>query len=150
MACWGDFVLACRILCKHSLTIADINLSDALLLRFCRQVQSLYGEMAITPNMHLHAHLKESLLDYGPVYEFGLFSYKHCNGILGNQPTNNRHIEPQLMRRFLDSNSAYELQFPDEFSEEFSPLCQTQAQVTGSMLDTLNDNDDIGVNKVYL
>lgn len=31
MACWHDFVLACRILCKHSLTIADINLSDALL-----------------------------------------------------------------------------------------------------------------------
>ena len=55
--------------------------------------------------------------------EFWLFSYERFNGILGNQPTNNRHIEPQLMKSFLDSNSAYELQFPDGFSEEFSLLC---------------------------
>ena len=30
----------------------------------------MYGSSAITPNMHQHCHLKEVILDYGPVYEF--------------------------------------------------------------------------------
>lgn len=95
--CWRHFMLACRILCKRSLSPTDIALSDALLLKFCRRTQDLYGEFAITPNMHLHGHMKEVLKDYGPVYAFWLFSYERYNGILGNQPNNNKAIETQLM-----------------------------------------------------
>ena len=69
-------------------------LADALLLR-------MYGEAVITPNMHLHGHLRDVLKDYGPVQEFWLFSYEHYNGTIGHQPTNNKLIEPQLMKRFL-------------------------------------------------
>ena len=105
LECWRHFVLACRLLCKHSLTQADVSLADALLIHFCRRTQQLYGESYITPNMHLHAHLKEVILDYGPIQEFWLFSYERYNGILGNQPSNNRHIEPQLMTRFLKTIS---------------------------------------------
>ena len=36
LECWRDFVLACRIICKHCLTESDIGLADAFLLRFCR------------------------------------------------------------------------------------------------------------------
>ena len=134
LECWRHFVLACRILCKHSLSMDDISLADALLMRFCRRVQHLYGESAVTPNMHLHVHLKEELLNYGPVYEFWLFSFERFNGILGNQPTNNRLPEPQLMQRFVDDNSAYALQFPEEFKEDFSPLCMTETRLTGQCL----------------
>ena len=70
LECWRHFVLACRILCKHVLSNADINLADALLLQFCKRVQRMYGENAITPNMHLHGHIKEVIQDYGPVQEF--------------------------------------------------------------------------------
>ena len=56
--CWWHFVLACRILCKHCLSEDDVCLADALLLHFCRRVQHLCGEYALTPNMHMHAHLK--------------------------------------------------------------------------------------------
>ena len=34
----------------------------------------------ITPNMHLHCHLKQSLLDYGPIHNFWLFSFERHNG----------------------------------------------------------------------
>ena len=139
LECWRDFVLVCRILCKHSLTTADIGLADAFSIRFCKRVQNLYGESAITPNMHLHAHMKECLLDYGPVYEFWLFSFECFNGILGNQPNNNRLIKPQLMQRFLDGNSSYAFQFPDEFSEEFKLLLKSQRNVTGSLSDTFTE-----------
>ena len=94
-------LLVYRIICKHCLTESDIGLADAFLLRFCKRIQNLYGESAITPTLHLHAHIKQCLLDFGPVYEFWLFSFERFNGILGNQPNNNRLIEPQLMQRFL-------------------------------------------------
>lgn len=101
MECWRHFVLACRILCKSILSLDDLALADALLLQFCRRVERMYGETAITPNMHLRGHFRDVLKDYGPVQEFWLFSYECYNGILGRQPTNNKLIEPQLMKRFL-------------------------------------------------
>lgn len=86
---WRRFVLACRILCQHSINIGQIRLVDALLLEFCKR---LYGKSVITPNMHMHCHLRDVLLDYGPVYSF---SYERYNGILGKQPNNNKEIESQ-------------------------------------------------------
>ena len=139
LECWRHFVLACRILCKHRLSMDDISLADALLMRFCRRVQHWYGESAVTPNMHMHTHLKGDLLNYGPVYEFWLFSYERYNGTPGYQPTNNRFPEPQLMQRFINDNSAYSFQFPDEFRDELSSLCMTEARLTGSVADTLAD-----------
>lgn len=97
LECWRHFVLACRILCQQNLTLTDVNLADGLLLQFCRRVQRMYGNNVITPNMHMHCHLKEVLLDYGPVYGFWLFSYERYNGILQHQPTSNR-VEIQIMR----------------------------------------------------
>ena len=91
MECWRHFVLACRILCKSILSLDDLALADALLLQFCRRVERMYGETAITPNMHLPGHLRDVLKDYGPVQ---VFSYECYNGILGRQPTNNKLIEP--------------------------------------------------------
>ena len=44
------------------------------------------------------------------------------------------------MQRFLENNSSYAFQFPDEFSEEFSLLLQTQGKVTGSLSDMLAES----------
>ena len=104
---WRPFVPACRIMCQHSLTTEQVALADALLLKFCKGTEQLYGKQAITPNMHMHTHLRTCLLDYGPVYSFWCFSYERYNGILGNQPTSNREIEPQIMMRFIADNTAY-------------------------------------------
>ena len=139
LECWRHFVLACRILCKHSLSKDEVSLADALLIQFCKRVQNLYGKSYITPNMHMHAHLKEDILNFGPVYEYWLFSFERYNGILGNQPTNNRLAEPQIMQRFIGDNSAYSFTFPDEFKEEFGSLCILESSVTGSLSDTLTD-----------
>ena len=66
LECWRHFVLGCRILCKQKLTADEIKLADALLLQFCRRVDRMYGQGVITPNMHLHCHLKDVILDFGP------------------------------------------------------------------------------------
>ena len=43
LECWRTFVLACRLLCKYSLSPQDVQLADALLLQFCRRVERTYG-----------------------------------------------------------------------------------------------------------
>lgn len=35
----------------------------------------LYGSDAVTPNLHLHHHLYDSVRDFGPVYAFWLFGF---------------------------------------------------------------------------
>ncbi len=59
LECWRHFVLSCRILCKQNLSPSDVNLADALLLQFCNKVEALFGPSVVTPNMHMHAHLKQ-------------------------------------------------------------------------------------------
>ena len=60
--------------------------------------------------MHMHCHLASCLREFGPVYSFWLFPFERYNGILEDQPTNNRSIEMQLMRRFLRDNLHLHLQ----------------------------------------
>ena len=47
---------------------------------------------ATLDNMHLHGHLKECILDFGPVYTFWLFSFERLNGVLGFYHTNRHDI----------------------------------------------------------
>lgn len=103
----------------------------------------MYGESAITPNMHLHGHLRDVLKDYGPVQEFWLFPYERYNGILGHQPTNNKLIEPQLVKRFLQDSLAYSFSFPSEFEQDFTSPCQFHDQrICGSTLCTISPTPD--------
>ena len=72
----------------------------------------LYGAKHCTVNMHLHLHLKEIVLDYGPVYSFWCFSFERMNGILGDYFTNNQNIEVQFMKKFLMHQQASTLELP--------------------------------------
>ena len=50
-------------------------------------LHSLWQNILCIINMHLHCHLRDILLDYGPVQSF---SFERYNGILGDLPTNHR------------------------------------------------------------
>ena len=102
LECWRHFVLASRLLCKRQLSKDEIKVADSLLLQFCRRFELLYGHEAVTPNIFLHAHLTDCIEDYGPMSTFWLYSFERFNGVLGDEPTNNRSIE---LTRFLKDNS---------------------------------------------
>ena len=102
--CWRAFVLACRRLCKLCISEEDIKVSDLLLNQFCKRIKRVFGSKFVTPNMHMHLHLADCLRDYGPLHAFWLYSFERYNGLLGNQPTNNRAIELQLIHRFERDN----------------------------------------------
>ena len=103
LQCWLLFVRACAILSQRILKLSSINTSDLLLLEFCRKFENLYGPESCTQNLHLHLHLKDCLLDYGPAHSFWCFSFKRYNGLLGSYHTNRKSIEAQIMRKFVHS-----------------------------------------------
>ena len=69
LKCWQTliFVLACRLICKPCISLAEVQKADFLFLKFCKDYEKLYGSLAITPNMHLHTHLKECIIDFDPL-----------------------------------------------------------------------------------
>ena len=98
----------------------------------------------MTPNMHMHLHLKDVIMDYGPVYAFWLFAYERYNGILEHQPNNNRSIEIQLMNRFIRDNNAYSIQPPSMYRDELDDLCTLPLSLSGSLTETCIDDNISG------
>ena len=121
--CWQTFVLACKYFCQSVVSRTDLDIADGLILKFCKSVEVLYGKHVITPNMHLHNHLKEVIMDHGPVTSFWCFSFERFNGILGSTTTNKRSVELQLMRKLLISRQLKDMKLPDRYKEEFLGLC---------------------------
>ena len=133
LECWRHLVLACRILCKFTLTRNEIVIADALLLQFCRRTELLFGKDVITPNMHMSCHIKECILDYGPINNFWLFSFERFNGVLGKLPHNNRSIEVQMMRRFLSDTNSMRIELPNDFKEDFEQHFQFNKTFVGTL-----------------
>jgi hypothetical protein len=129
---WRCFVLASRLLCMKTITKTEIKMADLHLMKFCDLFQKKYGNHSITPNMHLHGHLDQCLLDFGPVYSFWLFSFERYNGHIAAFPTNKRSVEVQFARRFLRDGLIYSLEPPVQFREEMLPcsLLATDQSVT--------------------
>ncbi|OAD70083.1 hypothetical protein PHYBLDRAFT_71522 [Phycomyces blakesleeanus NRRL 1555(-)] len=60
--------------------------------------------------MHLHLHFKETVLNFGPVYGYRLFSFERYNGVLKNYTTNNKDgFEGTFMRRYLEDTRKIDL-----------------------------------------
>ena len=68
--------------------------------------------------MHLHQHIKNCILDYGPIASFWVFSFERYNGFLGKYPTNNRSVEVQIMRWFQKDLHYRSLELPTRINEE--------------------------------
>lgn len=107
---WQHFVDAVRILCQPSITRREVDEAHDRFLKFCRGCVSLYGAAFITPNMHLHCHLREVVNDFGPVYGFWLFSFERYNGIIKSIDTNSKdRFEVTFMKQFLKQSMSSSL-----------------------------------------
>ena len=119
---WRDFVMACSHLCAPVISESRAILAHSYLIKFCQQFEELYGGDKVTPNMHLHTHLLDCVLDYGPVYAFWLFRFEKYNGILGDYGTNQRAVGIQLMQKFTSNQFMKDLPLLTAFEEIFKPL----------------------------
>ena len=102
LACWEHFVSACTLLCSSTISLNEIDQAQQLLKEFLCSAEALYGPKFFTINTHLHLHYSNVYKDYGPCYGYWLFSFERYNGILGKYHTNQKSIEIQLMRTFIN------------------------------------------------
>ncbi|KAI9003775.1 hypothetical protein CLU79DRAFT_714218 [Phycomyces nitens] len=100
---WMFFVNACHCLTKPS--ISEDNIKDAHnnLEQFGKGCEQMYEPDLLSPNMHLHLHLRETILDFGPVYSYWLFGFERYNSILKNINTNRKSgFKATYMRSFVE------------------------------------------------
>ena len=121
--CWLLYVRACKILIPRTILKQSATTADEYLVKFCKMFETLYGTEHCTINMHLHLHIKDVVLDYGPVYSFWCFSFERFNGILGNYYTNNLNIESQFMKKFMLQQNSMSMHLEDDF-EDLLQLCK--------------------------
>ena len=65
-------------------------------------------------------HLKECIIDFGPLQAFWLFTFERYNGLIEGMPSNKRVVEVQFMRRFLRDIRFSSLPLPETLKEEFA------------------------------
>ena len=76
LECWSLFVQASVLLWQYTISLSDLAKADEKLLEFCKCFEAYYGKEYCTPNMHLHAHIKDCILDFGPVSAFLAFPFE--------------------------------------------------------------------------
>ena len=136
--CWMLFVKSCSVLASRTLKMSDAIEADSRLLIFCKKCQELYGEKACTINMHLHLHLLQCIKDYGATSGFWLYAFERYNGLLGSFHTNNKSVECQIMKSFLQQQS---LQInTDIYDSEFVATLPTHNKSVDTIYPTLSVN----------
>ncbi len=114
-------------ICRRHITIDALEKGDDLLMQFCSMFEELYGKDKYTINIHLHGHIKECILDFGPIYSFWLFSFER------SYHTNCHDVSLQLMRRYTSGQSVGLHNWPCEYSKEFFPLLGPHSYQEGSL-----------------
>ena len=104
------FVQACSLLCSRVITHNAIELADDT---YCCLFEREFGKHECYPNLHLHCHMKDCLLDFGPATAFWLFAFERMNGILGSFHISNKAVEVQLFRKFISAQQVCATQWPN-------------------------------------
>ena len=135
--CWPKYVQAISLFCSRMITHNNVTIANKLIHEFCLQFEELYGSEKCTPNLHLHCHMSESIINFGPASTFWLFTFERINGIFGKFHTNHHSIETQLMRKFITSQQIVQLRFPThKVSQESQSLLNHAHKVGGSTKQT--------------
>ncbi|KAG1140114.1 hypothetical protein G6F37_010010 [Rhizopus arrhizus] len=99
---WLRFVSACRLVVKPSITLSEAKQAHDLFIEFGKGCASLYGPETVTPNMHFHTHLLETIEDFSNIYYFWLYPFERYNKLLKNINTNCKDsFEVTFMDTFL-------------------------------------------------
>lgn len=116
---------------------------DEILITFCKEYETLYRASMCTPNMHLHLHLKDSLLDYGPVYAFWCFPFERYNGIFQSFQKNWICTELQIMNKFVNYQHCITLQSTITYQDEFMWIIEMNNFHEGPLLQTRTDSSKL-------
>ena len=128
-----------RFFVEHILE-AEVDKADELLFTFCTGFQQLYGREACTPNLHMHCHLKECILDVGPLYSFWCFSFERYNGILEKMQKSWHAPEIQLIHKFSNLQILAAIELPEDSPEEMVQCIKKIKENKAALPDPVTDN----------
>ncbi|EIE85335.1 hypothetical protein RO3G_10045 [Rhizopus delemar RA 99-880] len=95
---WMRYVEAVRLVTGPVVTTEEIHAAHSLFKTFGKTCARLYGKESITPNMHMHMHLKECFLDFGPSYAFWLYGFERLNGdVKKSTSTTRQALKPHML-----------------------------------------------------
>lgn len=146
--CWLYFVKSCKLLCQSVVTSSDVIASHRFLVKFCETYHDLYGASKCTPNMHMACHLKDCVLDYGPLPAFWCFSFERYNGMLQRTSMSWNGPEKQMFNKFLQLQHLRTFQCSKTREDVFISLCLEtslfhQSKTYSSVEQTSVDGDTI-------
>jgi hypothetical protein len=84
------------------LTQGDIDSAHDKLVRFCQLYEEIFGSRAVTPNIHMHLHLRDTFMNFGGSYACTTYVYERQIRTLENFKTNNHNIEKMMMQKESD------------------------------------------------
>lgn len=90
-------VHAVHILLKSSITRADLEKADRMLLFFCEKFQILYDLSFMTLNVHQLLHLADNVKMLGPLYTHSCFPFEDKNGLLLKMIRGTQNIDQQIV-----------------------------------------------------
>jgi hypothetical protein len=83
------FIDLCNAISSDVVSLDKINLIKTLTYDFCTSLNELFDGTCIFTNQHMHIHLHQQYLDFGPSHVWQLFALERMNGTLGQLPNNN-------------------------------------------------------------
>ena len=99
--CWCLLVCICSLLLRPILPWENVDQAHIILEEFCNLFETLHGTESCTHNMHMSLHLKECILDFGPLPAIWLFAFELFNGILEDISKSWISPEKQMFLKFL-------------------------------------------------
>ncbi|KAJ1522999.1 hypothetical protein ONE63_002135 [Megalurothrips usitatus] len=88
------------LLCKHSVTEADLLLSQSLLDKFVQRYEELYGMSKMVYNVHILRHLPGVVKETGPLFTTSCFTYENLNGVLKYIVHGTQYVGLQVQNNF--------------------------------------------------
>ena len=131
---WLNFVHACRLLCRRAIKKHMVEEAHRLLRAYCEGVEDYFGKQSCTMNMHLHLHLRDCAMDYGPLYGYWCFPFERYNGTIGNYTTNYKSIEKQFASKFLREQLVRTKSIPPGYNHLSSSVQDTVVDECSSIM----------------
>lgn len=75
-------------LLKHSISQEEIDDAAEKLIKFADDFETLYGEEAVTMNVHMVRHYRECVTEVGPLWSYSMFGFEKNLGNLKKAVTN--------------------------------------------------------------
>jgi len=100
-ALWKKLVHACRLFCSPILKDGMADEAHGSYIAYLETYITIFGEENVVPNHHMACHLRDILLDFGPVFSYWCFPFERLNGCLQGFPNNGVNIEGKILHRCL-------------------------------------------------